>query len=533
MERQSRQRRVKIVALVFTAAAVAAVADGCSSSTASGGTSVRGGDKCTTAAECPSHVCSNGVCQPGDSSTAGNLPGSSCSQDGECASNKCTNGVCESGGTLPNTTCSVGADCASGICLGGKCEIPGTSTGGMGGPGGAMAGNPMTMCMAGSLGCPCMGMGNKCKAGLACTGGKCCDAKTNACTPPAGTGAPGGGTGTTGGSTGGPTSGNAACTPGFVGPIVTNCGYPYSSGNPLTNIVFNESEVLAAILPSGGYPFASIQLFYNDEHAMTLGVRQTVINGVAKDYDVSPLTSNPQVIENPKTGTNDITGQQAGVDPSGRPMWPALFITDITSDQNATSGDWQWGGGAVNPSYVAGTWKAAVRTVDASGASITPDADPVKNGTNYGNGDTAPAGALGMDQQYGAEVRWDLRLEAGHNYRFQVMVHDGDQNKVGGDTGEACITFCAGTACPTGVATCNTDADCSNGYACIGGCCVPPPPPPPPPPDSGTCPPNWQQYLQSEGRKICTPPPTNGECPPGYVLTIQNNVQYCAPVVIR
>jgi hypothetical protein len=113
------------------------------------------------------------------------------------------------------------------------------------------------------------------------------------------------------------------------------------------------------------------------------------------------------------------------------------------------------------------------------------------------------------------------------------MVHDGDQNKVGGDTGEACITFCAGSACPTGVQTCSTAADCSNGYSCVGGCCVPPPPPPPPPTDGGTCPPNWVQYVQTEGRKICTPPPTNGECPPGYVITIQNTVQYCTPVEIR
>jgi hypothetical protein len=318
-----------------------------------------------------------------------------------------------------------------------------------------------------------------------------------------------------------------------VGPVITECGYPFASTNPLTNIVFNESEVLAAIVPSGGYPFASIQLFYDDEHAMTLGVRETVINGVSTTYEVSPLTSNPGVIENPKTGTNQITGQQAGVDPSGRPMWPALFITDITNDPNAVSGDWQWGGAAVNPSYVAGTWKGAVRTVDSSGASITPDVDPAKNTLDYGNGHTAPSGAITKSQGYSTEVRWDLRLEAGRNYRFQVMVHDGDQNKVGGDTGEACITFCAGSACPAGVATCSADGDCSGGYACVGGCCVPPPPPPPPPPDGGTCPPNWQQYVQSEGRKICTPPPMNGGCPQGYVITIQNDQQYCAPVQIR
>jgi hypothetical protein len=319
-----------------------------------------------------------------------------------------------------------------------------------------------------------------------------------------------------------------------VGPVITDCGYPYQSTNPLTDIEFNESNVLAAIIPSGGYPLASIQLFYNDEHAMTLGVREVVVNGASTPYPVSPLASSPSSLSSPETGTNVLTGDQAGVDPSGRPMWPALFVTDITNDANALSGDWQWGGAAVNPTYVAGTWKGAVRTVAADGATITPDADPAKNGTNYGNGHSPPSGAITKSEGYGAEVRWDLRLEAGHNYRFQVMVHDGDQNKVGGDTGEACVTFCAGNGCPTGVQTCTGNSDCSNGEVCSAGCCVPPPTTPPPPTaDAGTCPLNWVTYLQTEGQAICTPPPTNGGCPQGYVITVMNNRQWCLPVQIR
>jgi len=30
-------------------------------------------------------------------------------------------------------------------------------------------------------------------------------------------------------------------------------------------------------------------------------------------------------------------------------------------------------------------------------------------------------------------------LQSGHTYRFQFMGHDGDQNKSGGDVGEACV----------------------------------------------------------------------------------------------
>jgi len=318
---------------------------------------------------------------------------------------------------------------------------------------------------------------NKCKPGLTCTGGMCCNASTGSCAPDAGQMDAGGSGGT-------PT----ACTPGVVGPVITECGYPFASSNALTNILFNESTVLAAIVPSGGYPFSSIQLFYNDEHAMTLGVNQTIINGVSTMFPVSPLTKSPDIVNMPQTGTNLILGHQAGVDPVGRPMWPALFITDITHDVNNVSGDWQWGGAPVNPTYVAGTWKGAVRTVDATGASITPDADPAKNNQNYGNGHTAPAGTLTKAEAYGAEVRWDLRLEAGHNYRFQVMVHDGDQNKIGGDSGEACVTFCAGNECPAEHPVCTTKSDCPTGDECTAGCCVNPPTNPPPPPgsDAGT-----------------------------------------------
>ena len=48
------------------------------------------------------------------------------------------------------------------------------------------------------------------------------------------------------------------------------------------------------------------------------------------------------------------------------------------------------------------------------------------------------------NQGYGNEVVWrldSLNLMPGHTYRLQFMVHDGDQNKVGGDCGEACTTI--------------------------------------------------------------------------------------------
>ena len=129
-------------------------------------------------------------------------------------------------------------------------------------------------------------------------------------------------------------------------------------------------------------------------------------------------------------------------------MWPALFITDVTADPTSTAGDWQFGGKGIPPHDVFGTWKSAVRTVNSGGAvTITPDVDPAENPNwNLGAGSDAPPVGTPNDK-FGTEVRWSIdRLIAsgdlipGHKYRFQFMVHDGDQNKTGGDVGEGCTT---------------------------------------------------------------------------------------------
>ena len=75
----------------------------------------------------------------------------------------------------------------------------------------------------------------------------------------------------------GGTTGTFSCTPGREELIITDCGYPYASSNALTSTLFNENEVLRAIRPAGSWPNGVVQMFYNDEHALTLGVRQVAI----------------------------------------------------------------------------------------------------------------------------------------------------------------------------------------------------------------------------------------------------------------
>jgi hypothetical protein len=312
------------------------------------------------------------------------------------------------------------------------------------------------------------------------------------------------------GSTGaaGAAAATTTCPSGMQQTIIVDCGYPYSSSNVLTSVTFNEDGVLRAIAPSGSSSSGVVRLFYNDEHALTLGVRnvavKTASGTTSTDYSVSALPADPGSVTNPQTGTTMLVGAQSGLDPSLRPMWPSLFITDVTLNPTSKLGDWQQGGRPSAPNAVYGTWKAAVRTVDETVSpatvSITPDADPSKNNWTLGGPDTAPSGL--SNEGYGAEVVWNVPFTAGHSYRVQVLVHDGDQNKAGGDAGEACVLFCSGNtpdcestgdcgggtggssgsggsggSCPSGTSACTGGGPdgftCPTGEACVSGCCVP------------------------------------------------------------
>src|SRR6266498_3053962 len=132
-------------------------------------------------------------------------------------------------------------------------------------------------------------------------------------------------------------------------------------------------------------------------------------------------------------------------------MFPALFITDITNG-DSRAGDWQQGTLASRvahkPDDVYGTWKSATRLVDKTTSPFTVttavDPDPAKNNWSLGAGSDTPSSGFAAlkNEGFGAEASWSaggVGLQSGHAYRLQFMVHDGDQNKTGGDSGEACV----------------------------------------------------------------------------------------------
>ncbi|MDD5544845.1 MAG: hypothetical protein PHX83_16890 [Acidobacteriia bacterium] len=217
--------------------------------------------------------------------------------------------------------------------------------------------------------------------------------------------------------------------PGQSQPVVSACtlGYPDNSNPPRSSVVFNENTVLAAFAANNG----TIMAWANDEHALLLGVRTT-------GFPVSALPSDPGHVSNPSVGNPSISDGYA------RPFFPALFLTDVTTSPSSRSGDWQQGGTGIPPNDIFGTWKGA--TLGSGTNGIITDKDPAKNNWKLGAGSDTPPGGFSLltNQGYGTEVRWtisSLPVLSGHTYRAQFMVHDGDQNKTGGDVGEACVTI--------------------------------------------------------------------------------------------
>ena len=221
-----------------------------------------------------------------------------------------------------------------------------------------------------------------------------------------------------------------------------------SCGNdPAGNPAFNESTLVKAAAVVGSGANAKLAIFSDDENGTLLGIGATAM----------PNTPPAAHVNNPSLG--DTTK----LDPAGRPQYPALFITDQGTSMPAvpiTTGDWQNGGAPVTQLQdVFGSW--VVGSYDAQGNYQKPQQPPFKttNGGTWtlgagsdplpttnsptsfvGTGNSSPSKTEG----YGSEFRWDanaLGLTPGHFYRVQIMTHDGDQNKTGGDVGEACLTL--------------------------------------------------------------------------------------------
>jgi len=230
-----------------------------------------------------------------------------------------------------------------------------------------------------------------------------------------------------------------------------SCGYPVGTAPALSATAFNENTLTRKVQVYGTGVGAKVAVFSNDESGILLG--QKTGTGTAPTAFVPVAGQHYNNAHNPSLG--DLTA----VDASNRPLYPTLFITDITNGAS-TAGDWQSGGphptSFINDVF--GSWDTATSPPYA----VTKPA--AQNHWILGPGSDTPTGGfagLGTDEGFGTEFRWDVSdprlqdqagqaLQPNHTYRVQVMSHDGDQNKAGGDVGELCTTI---TIPPTNVTT--------------------------------------------------------------------------------
>jgi hypothetical protein len=194
---------------------------------------------------------------------------------------------------------------------------------------------------------------------------------------------------------------------------------PGNSGGNEPNIYYASQPGSNETVPTGG----TIKVWYTDEQAMSLG----------KNPGVSAWQAN-MTLQNPSVGD---TAAKDGI----FPYYPALFLTDITSDPTSRAGDVQNGGIAHPPSMVYGAWKAQG---EGNPSGYTQDTLPA-GADQFSSIPSANlntnTGERGTETGFQAELLWNvssLGLTPGHSYRAQFVIHDGDRD---GDIGLGCTTI--------------------------------------------------------------------------------------------
>jgi hypothetical protein len=260
---------------------------------------------------------------------------------------------------------------------------------------------------------------------------------------------------------------------------IDNCGYSGTQDVSTTRtlVKFNESTVLKGISTTGidasnnASSTATVQVYYSDEWEMNAGNaplpvvwQPTYAKAGSTTIKADDAGTNPNDLNNTGTTTQTPTptttatrtspwGNGTGVDPNARPMGPVIFVTKVAGNAAANTpaaGDWQDQGFTheQEPDFVGGMWKAT-----NEGHLQVAGKDAAANGTYLGPHSDLPFDtSLASIEKYGAEARFDISgldaynpatglyepVKGGGTYKVQMMVHDGDQNKGGGDTGEAC-----------------------------------------------------------------------------------------------
>lgn len=226
-------------------------------------------------------------------------------------------------------------------------------------------------------------------------------------------------------------------------PLVTKeCGNTIGS--------FPEQEMVYAYnvsaSPASGNERA-IKVFYGDEWPLTLGYG--TVSPMGNANGTGEHIANPNV------------GDQSKRDPNSFVYFPSVYLTDITNNSVDTSGDAEHNGIPNIPTDVYGVWQAYTgnsngrngggpfQRRNGNGRNIGPGADALPTNPN---GIQDPSGFSGgqedPDTMWSAEVIWKLSalklnnqpLVAGHTYRAEFILHDGDTSH-SPDVAEGCVNI--------------------------------------------------------------------------------------------
>jgi len=224
---------------------------------------------------------------------------------------------------------------------------------------------------------------------------------------------------------------------------LVNCGYQEPTpGKRESNRNKIENRILYDFGPRSpqvASPGGTIRLWYNDEHAMFLGVRSGTL-------PISVMTKHPADTASPVN-----VGDLLAKDVEGRPIFPSIFLTDITGNASGTTGDWQNGGLPIPPHALYGTWKVGSRSSNDYEMDKNPAGNVGDNNWQLDGGTTptidterAPKG----NEKYGSLIEWNVnqlladgKIASGKTYRVQFVVHDGDNTNLGGDVAEGCTAI--------------------------------------------------------------------------------------------
>lgn len=206
-----------------------------------------------------------------------------------------------------------------------------------------------------------------------------------------------------------------------------NNGNPYDCGYGKSD-AFKEDNVALAIEVIGSGSTAQIAAFGQDEASILLG-------------KMGPTAGSTGVIGNGSL-SNPSLGSPAA-NSYGRAYSPTIFVTDVTTNPTSTAGDWQNDptNGSNHLDSISGSWSTFTGTTGND--QVTRPTNHNKN--NPGTVDPLPGGAQ-PNEDFVTEAKWNASgltdnngktLQAGHLYRFQVILHDGDHGYTG-DVGELC-----------------------------------------------------------------------------------------------